>query len=81
MSLVVAAGAVAVFGVIALPLIFGAYGAGALVVRLAIAKIGGISGDVLGAIQQIAKIAVLVIIVIAADVTTDLGVLGGLVLN
>ena len=80
-SLVAAAGAVAVFGIIALPVIFGAYGAGALIVRLAIAKIGGISGDVLGAIQQIAKIAVLVIIVIAADVTTDLGVLGGLVLN
>lgn len=80
-SLVVAAAAVVVFGVIALPLIFGAYGAGALVVRLAISKIGGISGDILGAIQQVAKITTLVIIVIAADVTTDLGLLGGLVLN
>ena len=80
-SLLAAAGAVALFGVVALPLIFGAYGAGALVVRLAISKIGGMSGDVLGAIQQIAKIATLVIIVIAADVTTGLGLLGGLALN
>ncbi len=80
-SLLVAAGAVALFGVVALPLIFGAYGAGALVVRLAISKIGGISGDVLGAIQQIAKIVTLVIIVIADEVTTDPGLLGGLALN
>jgi len=80
-SLLVAAGAVAVFGVVALPLIFGAYGAGALVVRLAISKIGGISGDVLGAIQQIAKIVTLVIIVIADEVITDPGFLGGLALN
>ena len=80
-SLLVAAGAVALFGVVALPLIFGAYGAGALVVRLAISKIDGISGDVLGAIQQIAKIVTLVIIVIADEVTTDPGLLGGLALN
>ncbi|MFT4988718.1 MAG: adenosylcobinamide-GDP ribazoletransferase [Acidimicrobiales bacterium] len=80
-SLLVTAGAVALFGVVALPLIFGAYGAGVLIVRLAINKIGGISGDVLGAIQQIAKIATLVIIVIADEVTTDLGLLGGLALS
>jgi len=80
-SLLVAAAVVALFGVVALPVIVGAYGAGALVVRLAISKIGGISGDVLGAVQQIAKIVTLVIIVIADEVTTDLGLLGGLALQ
>ena len=80
-SLLVAAAAVVVFGVAALPILLAAYGSGALIVRLAISKIGGISGDVLGAIQQVSKIAVLVAIVIAADATSDLGVLGGLVLS
>lgn len=80
-SLLVAAGAVVLFGVVALPVIFGAYGSGALIVRLSINKIGGISGDVLGAIQQIAKIITLVIIVIAADVAPDPGLLGGLALG
>ena len=80
-SVLVAVGAVAAFGVVALPLLVGAYGAGALVVRLAISKIGGISGDVLGAVQQIAKIMTLVLIVIADNVTTDLGTLGGLTLH
>ncbi|MFB0927557.1 MAG: adenosylcobinamide-GDP ribazoletransferase [Acidimicrobiales bacterium] len=80
-SLLVTAGAITLFGVVALPLILGAYGAGALTVRLAINKIGGISGDVLGAIQQLAKVTILVIIVIADDTTTDLGLLGGLALG
>ena len=80
-SLTVAVGAVVLFGVVALPLIVGAYGSGALIVRLSIARIGGISREVLGAIQQIAKIVTLVIIVIADDVTTDPGLLGGLALG
>ena len=35
----------------------------------------------LGAIQQLAKVTILVIIVIADDTTTDLGLLGGLALG
>lgn len=76
-SLITALLLIMLFGVIALPLVVGAYGAGALVVRLAISKIGGITGDVLGAIQQVAKITILVVVVVAAETTTDPGVLGG----
>ena len=82
LTLLVACGAtVAGFGVFGLAIIAAAYLAAVLVVRLAVSKIGGISGDVLGAVQQIAKIAVLIAVVVVAEVTTDPGVLGGFVLS
>lgn len=80
-SLLVAAGAVVLFGVTALPLIFAGYGAGALIVRVAIARFGGLTADVLGAIQQVTTIVTLVIIVCADELTTDPGLLGGLALR
>lgn len=70
----------ALFGVVALPIAGAAYLSAAAIVRLANAKIGGITGDVLGAIQQIAKVTILTAVVIAANATTDYGGLGGLVL-
>lgn len=80
-SMLVAAGAVVLLGVAAVPLVVAAYGSGVLIVRLGTSKIGGISGDVLGAVQQISKIVTLVVVVIAADVLTDPGALGGLALR
>jgi adenosylcobinamide-GDP ribazoletransferase len=70
---VIAAGAV--FGLAAVPIVLAACGAGALVVQLANAKIGGISGDVLGAVQQIAKITTLVGVVIADQTIDDFTIL------
>jgi adenosylcobinamide-GDP ribazoletransferase len=43
----------------------------AAVVGLANAKIGGISGDVLGAVQQVSKLAVLVVVVAVATSSSD----------
>jgi len=68
------------FGLIAVPIVGAAYLSAAVVVRLATAKIGGITGDVLGAIQQIAKVTILTSIVIAAQASTAYGPLGGLAL-
>ncbi len=70
-SLVLGAGTVVLFGLPGLALVAAAYLSGSLVVRLAVAKIGGISGDVLGAVQQVAKIVILVGVVIFADPMTD----------
>ena len=69
------------FGVFGVAIIAAAYLAAVAVARLAVAKIGGISGDVLGAVQQIAKVAVLIAAVIVADAASDPGLLGGLVLS
>lgn len=80
-AIAVAAGTFVLFGLGALPVLFAAYGVAALIVGLAVSKIGGISGDVLGAIQQVSKIAVLVVVVIADRVVVDPGILGGLVLG
>lgn len=76
-SMAVAAVLVVLFGVVALPIVLAAYGLSGAVVRVAIVKIDGISTDVLSAIQQLAKIVTLVIIVVAAEVITDAGMLGG----
>lgn len=79
---VAAAALVAVlFGIVALPILFAAYAAGSLIVGLAMSKIGGISGDVLGAIQQVSKIAILVVVVIAAELALEPGALTGLTLG
>lgn len=80
-SVAVAAVVAVLFGVVALPILFAAYAAGSLVVGLAISKIGGISGDVLGAIQQVSKIAILVVVVIAAELAIEPGALTGLTLG
>lgn len=54
----------------------------AMTVALATRKIGGISGDVLGAIQQLSKLAVLVTIVaVATGFSAGSVPLGGLLLN
>jgi len=70
---VVLVAALVVFGAIGLAVVVTAGAMGAAVVRLAHGKIGGISGDVLGAVQQLAKIAVLVTVVVAADSLDDAG--------
>lgn len=80
-SAVVAVLVGALFGVVAIPIVLAAYAAGAVIVGLAMSKIGGISGDVLGAIQQVSKIAILVVVVIAAELALDPGALTGLTLG
>ncbi len=55
--------AVVGFGIWALAIVVGVFVVTALVVELAKSKIGGISGDVLGAIQQLTKVTALLIAV------------------
>jgi adenosylcobinamide-GDP ribazoletransferase len=81
MSITVAVLIGTLFGVVAIPMLFAAYAAGSMIVGLAMSKIGGISGDVLGAIQQVSKIAILVVAVIAAELALEPGALTGLTLG
>jgi len=75
---IITCGAAIGLGVAGAVAVLSALLAGVAVVRLAHAKIGGITGDVLGAIQQVAKIASLIAVVVIAETTLDLGVVGRL---
>ena len=79
-STLILGGTATLFGVFAIAVATAAYLSAALIVILANSKIGGITGDVLGAVQQIAKVTILATIVVIAESTIDPGALGGLAL-
>jgi adenosylcobinamide-GDP ribazoletransferase len=55
----------ALIGLWTIPALLLAAGASVVIGRLALAKIGGFTGDVLGAVQQLSEIAVLLLIAAA----------------
>jgi adenosylcobinamide-GDP ribazoletransferase len=69
---------VALFGVSAIAIAAATAISAVAVVRLSYAKIGGISGDVLGAVQQLTKVAIVTVVSCIALTVADPGSIWGL---